>query len=75
MTTKTEMTMQDDSKPGTRKLWRALIDRAISNGQRRGEALTVEAVLNSCGIFSWAPSRQRAHAYATKMLNTTEGKR
>jgi hypothetical protein len=62
-------TMTNDAKPGHTKLWHALVERAITTAQRRGTAFTVEAVLDSIGVFSWAPHRQQAFEYATEMLD------
>jgi hypothetical protein len=61
------MTTTSDRK---RQLWQDIVERAVQTAQQGGKPLTVEAVLDSCGVFHWSPYRQRAHAYATKMIDT-----
>ena len=61
--------MNDITRPGHTKLWHAVVERAIQTAQQSGEPFTVEAVLNSIGILSWAPYRSQAFAYANKMLD------
>jgi hypothetical protein len=55
-----------------RKLWHDLVDRAIDRAAASGKPFTVERVLDSVGILSWAPSRPQALTYATKMLEATK---
>jgi hypothetical protein len=54
---------------GSRKLWCDLIDHGIAFARKRKQTPTVERLLDSCGIFSWSPYRQRAREYANTMLN------
>jgi hypothetical protein len=59
----------------TKRGWQALVDRglraAVSSGER---PTTAESLLDSVGIFSWAPYRQQALTYASDALSD-EGKR
>lgn len=61
--------MQDKSKPGHRKLWCDLVDRGLATAIASGKPFSVERVLDSVGILSWAPYRGQAFIYANKMLN------
>jgi hypothetical protein len=65
----TQATMQDDAKPGSRKLWCDLIDSAIRLSLKRGEVLDAERLLDSCGIFHWSMYRQQARAYAQQLID------
>jgi hypothetical protein len=53
-----------------RRLWHDLLDRAIAKAAASGETFTVERVLDSIGMFSWASDRAQALVYANKMLET-----
>ena len=62
-------TMKDDPRPGHRKLWHDLVERGIRAATASGKPFTIEKMLDSVGILSWAPSRGQAFIYANKMLN------
>jgi hypothetical protein len=53
-----------------RKLWHAIVERAVTTAQQRGTPFTVEDVLDSIGVFSWVTYRQQALTFANKMLAT-----
>jgi hypothetical protein len=61
--------LSDDRR---RKLWQDIVERAVQTAQQGDKPFTVEAVLDSYGVFHWAPYRSQALAYATKMLETKE---
>jgi hypothetical protein len=63
------MTMNDDTKPGHRKLWHNLVERAVQTAIERGQPFTIEKVLDSVGILHWSPYRTQAFEHATKMLD------
>ncbi|WP_035348086.1 hypothetical protein [Edaphobacter aggregans] len=60
---------EDDTKPGSRKLWHDLVERAIRTAIDRGEPFEIEKVLNSVGILHWSLYRAEAFAYANKLLD------
>ena len=65
-------TPQDDRK---QKLWQSVVLRAVQTAQQRGKPSSVEAILDSCGVFRWAPYRSQAHEFVTKLLAAKECKR
>jgi hypothetical protein len=68
-------TPTDDRLHRQRRMWQDIVQRAVQTTQQGGKPFTVEALLDSCGVFRWSPYRQQAHAYATKMIDTTERNR
>jgi hypothetical protein len=62
------MTMNDDAKPGPRRLWHSLVENGIATAIPSGTPFTVERVLDSVGIHSLSLHRERAFEYANKML-------
>jgi hypothetical protein len=61
--------MNDDTKPGHRKLWHDLVERGVRAAVERGEPFAIEKVLNSVGILQWSLYRAQAFEYANKMLD------
>jgi hypothetical protein len=60
--------MTNETKPGHTKLWHSLVERAVVNAQRRGKPFTIADVLDSVGVFTWAPHRAQAEAYAAQLV-------
>jgi len=65
--------MSDDTKPGHRKLWCDLVDRGVRTAIASGKPVNVERILDSIGIFHWAPYRTQALEYAEKLLKASGG--
>jgi len=55
-----------------KKLWQALVERAVETAVASGTPFTIEKMLNSVGILPWAPYRSQAFEYATTMLSTAK---
>jgi hypothetical protein len=53
-----------------RKMWHALVERAVETAIASGTPFTVERVLDSIGIHSLSLHRELAVVYANKMLDT-----
>jgi hypothetical protein len=52
-----------------RKVWHSLVEIGVRAAMQRGGAVDVDKLLNSVGLFSWAPHRTQAHEYAMKLLD------
>lgn len=51
-----------------RRVWHSLVDGAVAAAISNRRLLHAEKLLDSVGIFAWAPNRPAALEYANKQL-------